>query len=228
LKQLLKNTGKDRKPNERALFLEVLIPKHPAVFHEWFLKEFPDPAKWYRARQAYVRTAAVMSMVGYVLGLGDRHCENILIHGSTGETCHVDFNCLFNKGERFKTPERVPFRLTHNMIDAMGTNGYEGGFRRACEVTMAVMREEADPLVAVLSTFIYDPLVEWGSHKAKSSGGNEEGEKTLEQVKSRLKGFSKKKRGLPLSVAGQVNSLIEEATSPDNLCAMYVGWAPFM
>jgi hypothetical protein len=47
LKQLLKNSGKDRRPTERALFEEVLIPKHPPVFHEWFLKEFPDPAKWY-------------------------------------------------------------------------------------------------------------------------------------------------------------------------------------
>jgi hypothetical protein len=111
--------------HRRELFTDVLVPRHPPVFHEWFLKEFPDPAKWYRARQAYVRTAAVMSMVGYVLGLGDRHCENILFDGTSGETCHVDFNCLFNKGEKFKTPERVPFRLTHNMVDAMGTNGYE-------------------------------------------------------------------------------------------------------
>jgi serine/threonine-protein kinase ATR len=93
---------------------------------------------------------------------------------------------------------------------------------------MGVMRKEADPLVAVLSTFIYDPLVEWGSKQAKTSGGNKDGVETLEQVKSRLKGFSKKKKGLPLSVAGQVNSLIEEATSADNLSAMYVGWAPFM
>lgn len=29
--------------------------------------------------------------------LGDRHCENILLDGTTGDTVHVDFNCLFDK-----------------------------------------------------------------------------------------------------------------------------------
>ena len=37
------------------------------------------------------------SMVGYIVGLGDRHGENILIDQSNGEGVHVDFDCLFNK-----------------------------------------------------------------------------------------------------------------------------------
>ena len=49
------------------------------------------------ARLAYCRTTAVMSMVGYILGLGDRHGENILFDSTTGDCFHVDFNCLFNK-----------------------------------------------------------------------------------------------------------------------------------
>lgn len=51
----------------------------------------------YNARLAYCRTTAVMSMVGYILGLGDRHGENILVDSTTGDCVHVDFNCLFNK-----------------------------------------------------------------------------------------------------------------------------------
>lgn len=51
----------------------------------------------YRARTSYIRTTAVVSMVGYMLGLGDRHGENILFDTVSGETVHVDFNCLFNK-----------------------------------------------------------------------------------------------------------------------------------
>ena len=38
-----------------------------------------------------------MSMVGYILGLGDRHGENILLDSTIGDCVHVDFNCLFNK-----------------------------------------------------------------------------------------------------------------------------------
>jgi len=29
--------------------------------------------------------------------LGDRHCENILLDSNTGDTVHVDFNCLFER-----------------------------------------------------------------------------------------------------------------------------------
>lgn len=36
-------------------------------------------------------------MVGYIVGLGDRHGENILFDSSCGDTVHVDLNCLFNK-----------------------------------------------------------------------------------------------------------------------------------
>jgi len=38
-----------------------------------------------------------MSFVGYVLGLGDRHSENILLDATAGAAVHVDFNCLFEK-----------------------------------------------------------------------------------------------------------------------------------
>lgn len=69
-----------------------------------------------------MRTTAVMSIVGYILGLGDRHGENILFDSVNGDTVHVDFNCLFNKGELFEVPEVVPFRLTHNMVIRLKPN----------------------------------------------------------------------------------------------------------
>ena len=44
-----------------------------------------------------------MSMVGYILGLGDRHGENVLYDSTTGDSVHVDFDCLFNKGQLFES-----------------------------------------------------------------------------------------------------------------------------
>ena len=79
------------------LFAEIL-PRFPSVFSEWFLSTFPDPQDWFSARLSYVRTTAVMSMVGFIVGLGDRHGENILFDAACGDAVHVDFSCLFNKG----------------------------------------------------------------------------------------------------------------------------------
>ena len=53
----------------------------------------------------------------------------------------------FLQGQTFECPERVPFRLTRNMECAMGPMGKEGIFRRACEVTMKVMRDQREPLM---------------------------------------------------------------------------------
>lgn len=222
------------------VFQEFLLPRHPPVFHEWFLRTFPDPTSWYSSRSAYCRSTAVMSMVGYILGLGDRHGENILFDSLTGECVHVDFNCLFNKGETFEVPEIVPFRLTHNMVNGMGPMGTEGLFRRACEVTMRLMRDQREPLMSVLKTFLHDPLVEWSKPvKGHSKAAlNETGEVVNEKAKThvldieqRLRGVIKTRNrvtGLPLSIEGHVHYLIQEATDENLLCQMYLGWTPYM
>lgn len=84
-----------------------------------------------------------------------------------GDVVHVDFNCLFEKGKTLETPERVPFRLTPNIVDGMGVTGVEGVFRIACEVTMQILRDNQDSLMSVLDAFIHDPLVEWEDEKRK-------------------------------------------------------------
>ncbi|XP_042356809.1 serine/threonine-protein kinase ATR [Plectropomus leopardus] len=219
---------------------EVLCARHPPVFHEWFLRTFSDPTSWYSSRSAYCRSTAVMSMVGYILGLGDRHGENILFDSFTGECVHVDFNCLFNKGETFDVPEVVPFRLTQNMVHAMGPMGIEGLFRQACEVTLRLMRDQREPLMSVLKTFLHDPLVEW-SKQAKGlckAQANETGEIVNEKAKThvcdidqRLQGVIKSRNkvlGLPLSIEGHVHYLIQEATDDKLLCQMYLGWGPYL
>lgn len=68
-------------------------------------------------------------MVGYILGLGDRHVVNILIDNSTAEVIHIDFGIAFEQGLTLPCPETVPFRLTRDIEDGMGICGVEGVFR---------------------------------------------------------------------------------------------------
>lgn len=71
------------------------------------------------------------------------------------------------QGKTLETPERVPFRLTQNLVDGLGVTGVEGVFRIACEVTMQLLRDNKDSLMSVLDAFIHDPLVEWEDEKRK-------------------------------------------------------------
>jgi serine/threonine-protein kinase ATR len=194
-----------------------VLSRHPPVFHRWFLELWKEPAAWFTARTAFAHTAAVWSMVGHVVGLGDRHGENILFDCQTGDAVHVDFACLFDKGLELEMPERVPFRLTQNLVDGLGVGGYEGVFMRVCEITLTVLRSHREALMSVLETFVHDPLVEWTRVSRDA----------LEKIRSRLEGVVVgvgAAPSLPLSPQGQARRLVEEAVSLSNLGSMYIWW----
>eukprot|EP01135_Chromosphaera_perkinsii_P005703 Nk52_evm3s359 gene=Nk52_evmTU3s359 len=117
--------------------------------------------EWWNITKSFSRSLAVMSVVGYVLGLGDRHLDNILIDFKLGEVVHIDYNICFEKGKKLRVPEVVPFRLTHNFISALGITGVEGVFRSSCEQVLSVMRQNKETLLTLLEAFVYDPLIDW-------------------------------------------------------------------
>ncbi|THY55817.1 hypothetical protein D6C98_04012 [Aureobasidium pullulans] len=215
-------------PANVDIFNEKVLKVFPSILHEWFAEMFPEPDSWFAARLRYARSAAVMSMVGHVLGLGDRHGENILLQEDTGGVFHVDFNCLFDKGLTFEKPELVPFRLTHNMIAAMGAYGYEGPFRKSAELTLGLLRQHQDTLMNILETFLHDPTTDFiGKKKRTTPGVPDTPQEVLESISQKLKGFLRGET-VPLSVEGHVNALIGQATDPWNLCQMYIGWCAFL
>ncbi|KAI9673387.1 MAG: serine/threonine-protein kinase M1 [Caeruleum heppii] len=215
-------------PSKISIFTDKILPSFPPVFHEWFVEMFPDPGAWFASRLRYTRSCAVMSMVGMVLGLGDRHGENILFEEGTGGTFHVDFNCLFDKGLTFDKPEMVPFRLTRNMVDAFGVYGYEGPFRKACELTLRILRQNEDTLMTILETFVYDPTTDFiGKKKRHTVDVPDTPQEVLDSVRGKVRGLLRGE-SVPLSVEGHVHELIQQAVSPANLAAMYIGWCAFL
>ena len=62
----------------------------------------------------------------------------------------------------FRYPEKIPFRLTRMLVNAMEVSGIEGNYRSVCEVVMDVLREQRDSVMAMLEAFVHDPLINWG------------------------------------------------------------------
>lgn len=212
-------TSDERLQSLVKLFKHI-CEENPPVLHQWFINQFSDPSAWFSARNLFIRSSAVMSMVGYIIGLGDRHCENILFFKKTGSVLHIDFDCLFDKGATLPTPEIVPFRLTQNMVDAMGVCGVEGSFRITCEVTGTLIRENEAPLMNILETLLYDPLLDWKSLQNPQTH--------LSKVRRKIMGLMNEKEELPMNIHGQVDVLIQEATSDERLARMYGGWAAYI
>ena len=70
---------------------------------------------------SFLRALALSA--GYIIGLGDRHSSNILVHKGTAEVAHIDLGIAFEQGRFLNTPEQVPFRLTRDVVDGMGITG---------------------------------------------------------------------------------------------------------
>jgi FKBP12-rapamycin complex-associated protein len=118
--------------------------------------------RWVERRTKFTRSLAVMSMVGYILGLGDRHLSNLMLDQLSGEVVHIDFGDCFEVAiHREKCPETVPFRLTRMFVKAMGVSGVEGTFRSTCEAVMGVLHRHKDSVMAMLEAFLHDPLLDW-------------------------------------------------------------------
>ena len=212
------------------IFTDDVLGRFPPLLPLWFIQQFPNPSAWFAARLKYTRSCAVMSMVGTMLGLGDRHGENVNLEEGNGGIFHVDFNCLFDKGTTFAKPEKVPFRLTHNMVAAMGIFGYEGPFRKSSELTLSILRQQEETLMTILEAFIYDPTLDLQKDKRTSRKGDAtvrlQPQSVVDNIKRKVRGLLPTE-SIPLSVEGQVEELIKQAVDPRNLTAMYIG-CPFL
>jgi serine/threonine-protein kinase ATR len=217
-----------REAHGEKLFTEKLLTQYPPVLYKWFIETFPDPDAWFNARLRYTRSCGVASIVGNALGLGDRHGENISLEQGSGGVFHVDFNCLFDKGLTFEKPEKVPFRLTHNIVQAFGVYGYEGPFRIAAEITQRTLKQHEETLMTIMEAFLYDPTADFGLEKRKRiEGVPDTPADVLQNVKLKFNCLLKNET-VPLSVEGYVDVLIRAATDPKNLMHMYVGWCSFL
>eukprot|EP01114_Cavostelium_apophysatum_P007349 TRINITY_DN1943_c0_g1_i2.p1 TRINITY_DN1943_c0_g1~~TRINITY_DN1943_c0_g1_i2.p1 ORF type:complete len:2294 (+),score=720.41 TRINITY_DN1943_c0_g1_i2:229-7110(+) len=198
---------------------------------------------WLERRTNYTTSTAVQCMVGYILGLGDRHPSNLMIDKITGKMTHIDFgDCFEIAMHRERYPEKIPFRLTRMLINAMEVSGIEGTFRLTCENVMRVLRDNKQSLIAVLEAFVYDPIINWrllipnesvpepsSSLSRLLDGGMPEISNTralqvVTRVSNKLTGSDFGKE--ILDVPEQVDRLIKQATSTENLAQCYFGWCP--
>lgn len=245
--ELLKK-ARDYSVQQRRLTYDKICARLQPVMRHFFFEKFCSSARqWYKACCSYASSAAAPSMVGYILGIGDRHVNNILLDNTTAQLVHIDFGIAFEMGRLLPTPETVPFRLSRDLVDGLGSAGVYGRFNHGCQQTMHVLRRHGAVIVTLVRVLLDDPLYEWRmtDEKARrrqcqdSAAGDRPAvsaeqstpvvTKPTDTVLARL---DEKLRGLELgqvmSCEAQVNYLVQQARDPDNLSQLYVGWQPYL
>ncbi|CAH0398945.1 unnamed protein product [Chilo suppressalis] len=123
LNPLLKEAGistENRKEWPVAILKQVLQELSAETPRDLLWRELwcssVTPEQWWQMTRRYSYSVAVMSAIGYIIGLGDRHLDNVLVDLTSGEVVHIDYNVCFEKGKTLRVPEKVPFRMTPNLV----------------------------------------------------------------------------------------------------------------
>jgi len=114
----------------------------------------------FESQKNFVMSTACMSTIGYIVGLGDRHLDNILLDQFTNEVIHIDYQICFNQGSNLPVPEIVPFRMTPCISMAIGDTVMKSKFSSVCEQTLMSLHKERHLLLKLLMTFVNDPLLD--------------------------------------------------------------------
>ena len=177
-----------------------------------------SPAVWVENTRNFTNSTAILSIAGYIIGLGDRHLSNIMVQMQKGTVVHIDFGESFESASnRVDFPEKVPFRMTRLIVNALEGGSVEGLFKYSCEDFLYVLREHITPLIAQLEIFVHEQIF------------SSKPEMILSRVFQKISGADVMyggEEGKYMTVSEQVGILIEAASDKLRYCRHYIGWQP--
>ena len=99
-------------------------------------------------RENISKSCALYCIITYLLGIGDRHLDNIMITNE-GKIFHIDFGYILGNDPKYISPD---IRLTYDMIDAMGgiNSQYYHNFKEYCGKAYNCIRRHASVFYVLL------------------------------------------------------------------------------
>ena len=131
-------------PDSKTIF--DILKKYNNVISSYY-KEIANNDKntFDKYLSSYINSCAGYCVVTYILGIGDRHLENLMID-NRGRLFHIDFGFILGKDPK---PAPPPIKLCQEMVECMGGKGSKGyeEFKQKCVNAYWVLRENARVIV---------------------------------------------------------------------------------
>lgn len=140
---------------ESVAVAEVLASE--GCIQNFFRKHAPSEKGPYgisaEVMDTYVKSCAGYCVITYILGVGDRHLDNLLLT-KTGKLFHIDFGYILGRDPK---PLPPPMKLSKEMVEGMGgmqSDQYQE-FRKQCYTAFLHLRRYAN-LILNLFTLMVD------------------------------------------------------------------------
>nr|XP_033781758.1 phosphatidylinositol 4,5-bisphosphate 3-kinase catalytic subunit gamma isoform-like [Geotrypetes seraphini]XP_033781759.1 phosphatidylinositol 4,5-bisphosphate 3-kinase catalytic subunit gamma isoform-like [Geotrypetes seraphini]XP_033781760.1 phosphatidylinositol 4,5-bisphosphate 3-kinase catalytic subunit gamma isoform-like [Geotrypetes seraphini] len=136
------------------------------ALYEWLRSKCEVEEMYYQAMEKFVTSCAGYCVATYVLGIGDRHNDNIMITNQ-GNLFHIDFGHILGNTKHFwgVNRERVPFVLTPDFLFLMGrvnkkSSLYFQRFKETCIQAYVSLRSHSNLLVTLFSLMMLTGIPE--------------------------------------------------------------------
>eukprot|EP00158_Paraphelidium_tribonemae_P006475 Partr_v1_DN27836_c0_g1_i1_m23389 putative Phosphatidylinositol 3kinase len=101
---------------------------------------------------AYVRSCAGYCVITYLLGIGDRHLDNLLLTPQ-GNLFHIDFGYILGRDPK---PFPPPMKLIKEMVDAMGgiSSAHFQKFKSLCYSAFMILRKSSNLILNLFALMV--------------------------------------------------------------------------
>ncbi|KAI9308010.1 kinase-like domain-containing protein [Cunninghamella echinulata] len=138
--------------------LAAVLDEHQNNVLSYFRQHHPDssPNGIYgidsQVMETYIRSCAGYCVITYLLGVGDRHLDNLLLSPS-GHLFHVDFGFILGRDPK---PFPPPMKLCKEMIEAMGgaDSPHYNKFRQFCYTAFTALRRNANLILNLFALMV--------------------------------------------------------------------------
>ncbi|PNT67080.1 hypothetical protein BRADI_3g20220v3 [Brachypodium distachyon] len=95
--------------------------------------------------ESFVKSCAGYCVITYILGIGDRHLDNLLLRDD-GRLFHVDFSFMLGEEPHRFAPSQPPMKLCKEMVEAMGgvESQYYARFKSYCCEAYNILRKSSN------------------------------------------------------------------------------------
>jgi len=148
--QVVRNAASIADIQKEAGGAAATLQKTP--LQRWLKKHNPTQKEYTKAVENFTRSCAGYSVASYILGLGDRHNDNIMVT-KAGQLFHIDFAHFMGNIMKWKGIKRetAPFVLTPEIAYVMGGEKGEAfkKFNEACCDAFNILRKKANLFITL-------------------------------------------------------------------------------
>jgi phosphatidylinositol 3-kinase len=144
-------------PSQTFAAIAKKYGNNPAL--AYFKQHNPDPRAYQGVRketlETFVKSCAGYCVITYILGVGDRHLENLLL-APDGHFFHADFGFILGRDPK---PFAPALKLSKEMVDAMGGSNPPSElylqFKQYCFLAFTALRKSSNLILNLFSLMVH-------------------------------------------------------------------------